>query len=154
MTNKQTRRLRVQESERAKIDRNVLIWLSSWPDLPADISKGVVVPESNLAADVPGMALSRITTAFINKFYILGGYQAEYQFSVIYRFKPVSMDSVLSADELLNNLGDWAAQNKPNLGDGIRVTEVTPTSQAELYSPYENGDEDHQIPIKIIYEVI
>lgn len=153
--NEKPRRSRIQASERAKIDRNVLLWLSSWPDLPPDIVRGRVLPEASLPADVSGMALSRITTAYKNEpSYITGGYSAEYQFSVIYRIKPTSADDSLNADELLNNLGDWAELNKPDLGDGIRVIKATPTSQAEFLFPYENGDEDHQIPMKIIYEVI
>ena len=40
----------------------------------------MVVPESYLTVDVPGMALSTITTAYVNRRYILGGYEAEYNF--------------------------------------------------------------------------
>lgn len=101
------------------------------------------------------MAVSTITAAYINKSYIMGGYEAEYQFILIYRIKPgKSVNRSLEANELLNQFGDWARQNNPDLGKGIRVTRVIPTSQAELYAPYENGDEDHHIPIKITYEVI
>lgn len=105
--------------------------------------------------DVPGMAVSAITTAYISNSYITGGYEAEYQFVLIYRIKPgKSVNRSLEANELLNRFGDWARRNKPNLGEGIRVTKVIPTSQAKLYAQYEDGDEDHHIPIKIIYEVI
>lgn len=148
-------RILAAASEREKIDRNVLIWLSQFPGLPEDIQKDMVVPESHLLPDQPGMALSAITTAYVNRQYIIGGYEAEYNFKIIYRIKPgKNMDMSLDANELLNRLGDWATHNKPDLGEGIRVTKVTPTSQAELYAPYENGDEDHQIMMKIIYEVI
>lgn len=145
----------VEASERARIDRNVLKWLSKWPDLPDDITKSMVVPESYLLPDVPGMALSKITTAYVNRRYILGGYEADYDFKIIYRIKPgKNMALSLQANELLNRLGDWASRNKPDLGEGIRVRRVTPTSQADLYAPYENGDEDHQIMMRITYEVI
>lgn len=141
----------VAAAERDKIDRNVLIWLNSFPEKPI----ANFTTESHLSVKDEGMALSSITSAYINRRYILGGYEAEYNFKVIYRIIPGnSMDKSLKADELLNRLGDWASQNKPNLGDGIRVTRVTPTSQAELYAPYESGDEDHQIMMRITYEVI
>lgn len=141
----------VAAEERAAIDRSVLIWLNKFPDKPV----GTITTESHLSADEPGMALSSITSAYKNKIYILGGYQAEYQFKVIYRIKPgKSMDKSLKANELLNQLGDWAAQHRPDLGEGIQVIGVAPMSQAELYAPYENGDEDHQIMMKIIYEVM
>lgn len=141
----------VAASERAKIDRNVLIWLNTFPESPV----ASVTTETHLPVKDIGIGLSSITSAYINKSYIYGGYEAEYNFKVIYRIIPGnSMDKSLKADELLNRLGDWAIQNKPDLGDGIRVVKVTPVSQAELYAPYENGAEDHQIMMKIIYEVI
>lgn len=129
--------------------------MNDFPGLPENLSQNMVVSQSHLIPDVPGMAVSTITTAYINKSYIMGGYEAEYQFILIYRIKPgKSVNRSLEANELLNQFGDWARQNKPDLGGAIRVTRVIPTSQAELYAPYENGDEDHHIPIKITYEVI
>lgn len=102
------------------------------------------------------MALSTIQAAYIVKKYILGGYQAEYQFKVIYRMKPGnSNDKRLKADETLNALGDWAASEKPpTIGDGHRVIRIEPTTRSSLFAVYENGDEDHQILMKMNYEVI
>lgn len=141
----------VAAAERDKINRNVLIWLNTFPEKPV----ANFTTETHLPINDTGMALSSITSAYINRSYIFGGYEAEYNFKVVYRVVPGnSMDKSLKADELLNRLGDWAMRNKPDLGEGIRVVKVTPTSQAELYAPYENGDEDHQIMMKIIYEVI
>lgn len=145
-----TEKTRVAPNERSKIDRNVLIWLNKFPDLPVML----ITTESQLAVDKTGMAVSAVTNAYINKSYILGGYQAEYNFTLIYRIKPgKSPDASLSADELLNQIGDWCIYEKPDLGEEIRVLKVTPTSQAELYALYENGDEDHHISIRIVYEV-
>ncbi len=141
--------------EREKIDRNVLVWLNQFPGLPEGINKDMITPESHLLPDIPGMALSTITTAYVNRRYILGGYEADYNFNVVYRIKPgKDMSMSLGANELLNRLGEWASRNKPDLGEGIRVVRVSTTSPARLYSPYENGDEDHQITMKITYEVI
>lgn len=143
-------RIPVSAKERSQIDRNILVWLNKFPELPVV----VVTTEPLLAVDVAGMALSAITSAYINRSYILGGYQAEYSFKIIYRIKPLnSIDVRLSALELLNRMGDWCRLNKPDLGEKIRVLKVTPTSQAELYGPYENGDEDYQILMKLTYEV-
>lgn len=141
----------VADSERAEIGRNVLIWLSSCPELPVDMVK----TQSQLGTNEPGMAVSAITSAYINKAYIYGGYNAEYQFTLIYRIRPGnSMDKSLQADEILNRIGDWARMNPPDLGEQIHVQKVEPVSIAELYAPYEDGDEDHHIQIKITYEVI
>ena len=106
------------------------------------------------------MALSTIQAAYIVKKYILGGYQAEYQFKVIYRMKPGnSNDKRLKADELLNELGDWAelfggVNDDPFIGKGKRVIRIEPTTRSSLFAVYENGDEDYQILMKMNYEVI
>nr|DAW50502.1 MAG TPA: Minor capsid protein from bacteriophage [Caudoviricetes sp.] len=102
------------------------------------------------------MALSTIQAAYIVQKYILGGYQSEYQFKVIYRMKPGnSNDKRLKADELLNALGDWAtSETLPDIGDGRRVIRIEPTTRSSLFAVYENGDEDHQILMKMNYEVI
>lgn len=142
----------VASAERAEIDRNVLIWLNTCPLIPAETD--AVKTESQLSVNQPGMAVAAITSAYVNRHYIIGGYQAEYNFTMIYRIKPGnSMDKSLQANETLNRIGDWTRENKPYLGDGINVTNVTPTSQAIVYAQYEDGDEDHHIEIKIEYEV-
>lgn len=143
-------RVMVADEERAAIDRNVLIWLNTYPYLPVDVKT-----ESQLGVNEPGMAISSITNAYISMAYICGGYEAEYQFTLIYRIKPGnSMDKSLQANELLNRMGDWGRKNKPDLGAGIRVRKVEPISIAQTYAQYDDGDEDHHIPIKITYEVI
>lgn len=151
MSSENKPRIMVADSERAEIDRKVLIWLNTYPNSPV----ATVTTESQLGVNEPGMAVSSITNAYINKSYILGGYQAEYQFTLIYRIKPGnSMNKSLQANEDLNRIGDWARRNKPDLGQGIHVQKVEPISIAETYAQYEDGDEDHHIPIKITYEVI
>lgn len=142
----------VASVERAEIDRNVLIWLNTCPLVPVETD--AVKTESQLSVNQPGMAVSAITSAYVNRYYITGGYQAEYDFTLIYRIKPGnSMDKSLQANEALNHIGDWTRENKPYLGDRINVTNVTPTSGAITYALYEDGDEDHHIEIKIVYEV-
>lgn len=141
----------VADEERAEIDRKVLIWLNTCPNLPV----ATITTDSQLGVNEPGIAVSSITNAYISKSYICGGYQADYQFTLIYRIKPGdSMDKSLLANEALNRIGDWARKNKPDLGHGIDVRKVEPISIAQLYARYEDGDEDHNIPIKITYEVI
>lgn len=144
-------RVMVADSERAEIDRSVLIWLNTYPELPV----AMVSTEAQLGVNEPGMAVSAITSAYIKTPYIYGGYQAEYQFALIYRIKPGnSPDKSLAANEMLNRIGDWARQNTPNLGAQLHVQKVEPVSMAETYALYEDGDEDHHIQIKITYEVI
>lgn len=150
-SNENKPRRMVADSERAEIDRKVLVWLNTYPDLPVDAVK----TESQLSVNRPGMAVSSITSAYINESYIIGGYRAEYQFTLIYRIKPGnSLDKSLTANEVLNRMGDWGRVNKPEFGAGIHVQKVEPISIAQTYALYEDGDEDHHIPIKITYEVI
>lgn len=148
----QTQKELVAAEEERKISRSMMAWVNSYPDLPATISR---VDFEQLPADKPGMALSTIQAAYILRRYIYGGHQGEYQFKVIYRIKPgTSNDARLKADELLNAFGDWAAQNYPDLGEKIRVKRVEATARSSMFAVYENGDEDHQILMRLIYEVI
>ena len=139
----------VPAAEEDQVSRKLLAWLNTYPDKPVDLIRFEFLP-----ADTEAMAVSTIQAAYIVRKYILGGYQAEYQFKVIYRVKPGnSIDKRLKADETLNALGDWADGQRPNIGDGKRVISLEPTTRSSLFGTYENGDEDHQILIKMNYEV-
>jgi len=140
----------VPAAEEDQISRKLLAWLNTFPDKPVDLIRFEFLP-----ADTAAMALSTIQAAYIAKKYILGGYQAEYQFKVIYRVKPGnSNDKRLKADEVLNALGDWAEnETPPDIGDGRRVIHIEPTTRSSLFAMYENGNEDHQILMKMNYEV-
>lgn len=141
----------VEEAEEERLSRLVLIWLNTFPNIPLEISR---IDYEVLRDNMTCMALSTIQGAYITKRYILGGHEAEYQFKVIYRINPGNVpDARLKADELLDRLGVCASRNKPDLGD-LRVLRVTPTTQSSLFAMYENGDEDHQILMKLTYEVI
>lgn len=145
-----TRRQLIAAEEEDKVARKCLIWLNTFAELPVPM-----VRYEMLEDDGASMALSTIPGSYITRKYIWGGHRAEYQFKVIYRLKPgTSMDKRLKADELLNRLGDWARTNWPDLGEGITVRKVEPTTRAEYFTAYDNGDEDHQIFITVTYEVI
>lgn len=140
----------IPAAEEDQISRKMLVWLNTFPQKPVDLIRFEFLP-----ADSAAMAMSTIQAAYIVKKYILGGYQAEYQFKVIYRIKPGnSNDKRLKADELLNALGDWALTQTPDIGTGRRVIRVEPTTRSSLFVMYDNGDEDHQILMKMNYEVI
>lgn len=140
----------VLAAEEDQVSRKLLVWLNTFPDKPVDLIRFEFLTE-----DTAAMALSTIQATYIVRKYILGGYEAEYQFKIIYRMKPGnSNDKRLKADELLNALGDWAAaQTPPNIGDGRRVIRIEPTARSSMFAVYENGDEDHQILMKMNYEV-
>ncbi len=142
----------VATSEVDKISRYMAAWVNSWPDSPVDVINYEFLDVG--AGEEIGMALSTIQGTYITKRDILGGYQAEYPFKLIYRIKPGnSNDQRISADELLNAFGDWARTETPNLGDGAEAIKVEPTSQSSKFAAYNDGYEDYQILMKLEYEV-
>lgn len=141
----------VEEEEQDRLSRSVMTWLNTFPDLPPDAGK---FDFETLKDGSSCLALSTIQSAYIVQRYITGGYKAEYQFKIIYRIIPgSSTDKRLKADELLNKMGVWASRNKPDLAPLLSVR-VEPTTQSSLFAQYENGYEDHQILMKLTYEVI
>lgn len=139
----------VSAAEEDQVSRKLLVWLNTYAELPVDIIRFVFLP-----ADTSAMAMSTIQAAYIVRRHITGGYVAEYQFKIIYRVKPGnSNDKRLKADELLNAIGDWATGKRPDIGTGKRVVSLEPTTRSSLFAVYENGDEDHQILMKMNYEV-
>lgn len=151
MDNRQTVKT-VSNTETDRVSRLLLVWLNKYPDKPEDIA---LFQFEYLPASAPAMALSTIQGAYITHEYILGGHEAEYQFKLIYRVNAgVSNDIRLKADEVLNALGDWASDGRrPNLGDNIRVRRIECASRASIFAAYEDGSEDHQILMKMTYEV-
>ena len=145
-------RVLVTAEEEQSISRAMMAWVNSWDGLPDTIIR---VDFEQLPADKPGMALSTVQGAYITRRYITGGHQGEYQFQLIYRIKPGnSNDKRLQADELLNAFEDWAVANLPDLGNNVRVIRIEPNTRSSMLAVYENGDEDHQILMKLVYEVL
>ena len=139
----------VSAAEEYQVSRKLLVWLNTYPEKPVDLIRFEFLP-----ADTTAMAMSTIQAAYILRKYILGGYKAEYQFKLIYRIKPGnSNDKRLKADELLDAFGDWTIGQRPDIGEGKTVVSVEPTTRSSLFAVYENGDEDHQILMKLTYEV-
>lgn len=149
---KEKPRILAAAEEVDKISRSMSVWVNTFPEKPVGIIKYEFLNIEQ--GEETAMALSTIQGTYITKRFILGGYQAEYQFKLIYRIKPgKSNDKRLEADELLNHFGDWARNQNPDLGDGIRALRVEPTTQSSKFAAYEDGYEDYQILMKLTYEV-
>lgn len=137
----------VSAEEEQDISRKMMIWANSFSD---DDIPAATINYEFLAADSASMALSTIQGAYITRKFILGGHEAEYQFKIIARIKPGnSNDKRLKCDAMLNRFGDWAMQNPPDLGDGMRVRRMEAVSRSALFARYEDGTEDHQILMKL-----
>lgn len=147
--------LKLDETELSEVSRKMLIWFNSYPEKPVDTIKF-----EYLDLDSPCMALSTIQGTYVTETDILGAYEAEYQFKLIYRLKPGnSMDRRLKADELLNKIGEWAvwkvetANEPPLLGLNMQVLHIEPATLSSLFARYEDGYEDHQILMRMTYKV-
>ena len=141
----------VSSDEQEKISRALLAWLNEFPDKPVS-----TINYEYLADDQAGMALSAIQGTFKTKTYIRRGYQAQYQFKVIYRIQtgPGAENSTrLSAEEMLNKLGSWASTRRdfPDIGERKYVQKIDFNARSALFGRYDNGDEDHQILMTLYY---
>lgn len=149
MQNEQKPVALVSAEEERMVGRSLLVWLNTCPTLTDRINF------EYLPKDTPGIMLSTIQAVLKTRQYITGGYEAQYQFSLVYRAQPDDNDSRLAADELLNEIGIWAetSDTKPELDRAV-VRSVKRTSNASLLAVYDDGSRDHQILMTMIYEVI
>ncbi len=139
----------VSADEEREVSRTLLSWLNTNPDKPQRINFEF------LPDDGTGLSLSAIQAAVKTRQYIFGGYEAQYQFALIYRSQPGDNDTRLEAVEMLNELGAWAERNAGSLHlDRARVKTLRRTSNAALLAVYEDGSRDHQILMNLTYEVI
>lgn len=144
----------VDKAEEDQVTRNMVSWANTFPDLPDNLAGLLAVNYEYLVADAPCMAFSIIQSSYILQRYILGGYKAELQFKLVYRIKPGnSPDKRLKADELLDRFGDWSRTQHPYIGENMRVIKIEATTRSAVFDTYDNGDEDHQILMKMTYEV-
>lgn len=136
--------------EQDQISRALLAWLNQSPNKPVGRIEFEYLP-----SDKAGMSLSTVTAAYKTAEYVDGSYDAQYQFAVLYRALPETSGDRLSVDETLNRLGLWAEEreDKPVLGVGKRVAAVERDSTATLIARYEDGSEDYQILMRLLYEV-
>lgn len=141
----------VTNQETDQVSRALLVWLNEYQDKPTMINYEYI------STDAAGMALSTIQSAYKTAQYIDGTYKAEYQFKIIYRLYPgTSNNKRLAADETLNALGDWVVSRRPypQIGTGKRVKKISCDTRSSLFARYEDGAEDHQILMTMIYEVV
>lgn len=139
----------VPAEQQAQISRVMRSFLAGWADKP--LAK---LDFENLG-ETSGLALSVIQGAYKTRQYIDGTYQAQYQFKIIYRAIAETTAERLDMDEVLNEYGSWAeTQTLPTFGDNIVPLKLKRDTAAACFARYENGAEDHQILMTLIYEVI
>ena len=141
------RRTLVSAEEQKQISRAVLEWLNTYPDKPKRI-------DFEFLNKTSGMCITTVQTAFKTRQYINGGYQAQFQFQIVYRLIASNVEERLAADELLNDFGEWCENNPPELAENINRWKVRRDTGASIMGRYDNGAEDHTIQMTLIYEVI
>lgn len=141
----------VDPEEVAKVERGVVSWLNS-----CDLKPVIAVRYEYLKDDAAGMCISTIQGAFKTKQYICGGYEAQYQFKIIYRNQAGDTSEMIESDELLNAIGAWCEHHTDSLkiGDEYKVVKVKRDTLSSLFAVYEDGSRDNQILMTLTYEVI
>lgn len=136
--------------EVADIQQRVCQWLNTCPLLPV----APVRVEPMLEQKVTGMVLVTVDGRLISED-ILGGHTGQYQFALQYRVRPgASLPGRTKAVTELNLVGAWLTQNLPDLGENVIATKCEVQKQADLQTPYDNGDEDLETLLQLDYEVI
>lgn len=133
--------------EAEQVARAVRAWLQTYPDKP--FSKLDV----EYLGETAGLTISTVQAAYKTRRYILGGYQAQYQFALLYRMVPTTTNERLEADEVLNNYAAWAEASAPVLPSGCRFLRCNRTTNAALLGRDADGSEVHQILFTLLYEV-
>lgn len=140
-------KLRDITPESEQIARAVRAWLNMYPDKP------MRMVDVEFLGETSGLALSTVQAAYKTRRYILGGYQAQYQFSILYATIPTTASERLEADEVLNNYAAWIESTKPELPENCRFLRCNRNTNAALLGRDANGSEVHQILFTLIYEV-
>ena len=133
--------------EAEQISRAVRTWLNSYPDKP------MRVVDVEFLGETSGLALETIQAAYRTRRYITGGYQAQYQFGILYQTIATTANERLEADEILNEYATWAEATSPELPEGCRFIRVERNTNAAILSRDANGSEIHQILLTLLYEV-
>lgn len=150
----QTKKLSaVPVSEASKVYRAIKQWLDTYTGSPAERMNYEYLPEDGgltLTIDNAGAMKTRE--------YILGGYEAQCRFQIVYRVICSTNDERMKADEVLNSYGDWCEKNLATLqipaaeGKTARPIKCLPNNVSAILAR-ENNIEIHSISITLTYEV-
>ena len=133
--------------ESEQVARAVRTWLNQYPEKPARMV------DVEYLGETTGLTISTVQAAYKTRRYITGGYQAQYQFSILYQSIPTTANERLEMDEILNNYAAWAEATSPVLPEGCVLLRCTRNTNAALLGRDANGAEVHQILFTLLYEV-
>ena len=137
--------------EAEQIARAVRAWLQTYPNKPA------TKVDVEYLGEGTAITISTVQAAYKTRQFITGDYQAQYQFSLLYKAFPTTTTARLEADEILNDYALWAVQNTSDLADRLpekcQFTRLARDTPAALLGRDADGSEVHQILFTLLYEV-
>ena len=137
--------------EAEQIARAVRAWLQTYPNKP------VTKVDVEYLGEGTAITISTVQAAYKTRQFITGDYQAQYQFSLLYKAFPTTTTARLEADEILNDYALWAVQNTSDLADRLpekcQFTRLARDTPAALLGRDADGSEVHQILFTLLYEV-
>ena len=138
--------------EAEQIPRMMRSWLNTYPDKP------MRMVDVEFLGETSGLAITTTQAAYKVRRYITGGYQAQYQFAILYQTIPQTANERLTADEILNNYAAWivanaAAELPSRMPPRCKYNRITQNTNAALLGRDETGTEVHQILFTLLYEV-
>ena len=133
--------------EAEQVARAVRAWLNTYEDKP------MRMVDVEFLGETSGLALETIQAAYKTRRYITGGYEAQYQFAILYQTVPTTANERLEADEVLNNYAAWVEETQPTLPESCVFLRVSRNTNAALVGRDATGAEVHQILFTLLYEV-
>ena len=141
----ETREL-VSSAEQSTVTRAVLAFLNSYEDKPKRV-------DYEFLGKTAGLCLAVVQSAYKVRQYITGVYEAQLQFTIVYRLIADDINARLDADEMLNQMAEWAENNLPAHPAGISRWKIKRDTASAVMQRYDNNAEDHSISMTINYEV-
>lgn len=126
-------------------------WLNQYPEFPRFIDH---IAYERLASE-NSMSIFATTAAYKIENYINGSYDAQYQFSIVYRTATSDSEERLDATGILSDIASWVEERNelPDLGPGKQAISVERTSPAVMIGRGEDEAEDYQILMVMTYKV-
>lgn len=141
----------VSFKEHNYVGHALLEWLNEYTDFPRFISR---IEYEKLDSE-NSMSIFATMSAYKTQPYIDGSYDAQYQFSIVYRTATSDSEERLDAAAVLSDIAAWAENrsNLPNLGEGKKALSVERTTSEIMSGRNDDETEDYQILMVMSYKV-
>ncbi len=135
-------------SEQNYISTAIVLLLNSYPDLPVD---KVIFGSINKDG---GMAIYPMSGAVVLNEDICGNKECQYPFFILYRAMPTTSNQRINSKEFLDKIGEFLEESTyPELTGNRLIKSIARTSPSFGVAKYDDGSEDWQININLIYKI-